>query len=92
MYDFMYVYPQTIPGEDNFPDTRIFTMNYKKISIPGLVPNIWLGFSYISSEDYELDKNFDGTELKNNQTTHPTINLDYFLKVLWLLSKNGLMI
>ena len=64
MYDFMYVYPQKIPGEDNFPATRIFIMNYKNMSTPGLVPNIWLGFSYISLEDYELDKNFDGTELK----------------------------
>ena len=61
-------------------------------STPGPVPKHWLGFSVIRSEDYELDQNFDDTEFKNNQTTHTTIKLNYFAKVLWSLTKNGLMI
>ena len=31
------------------------------MSTPGLVTKDWLGFSYIRSEDYELDVNFDET-------------------------------
>ena len=38
---------------------------------PGLVPKYWIEFTYIHSEDYELDVNFDETNLKNNHTTHP---------------------
>ena len=41
-------------------------------------PKNWLGSSYICPYDYELDHNFDDTELKNNQTTHPTIK--FFVK------------
>ena len=50
-----------------------------------------LGFSYIRSEMSELDQKFYDTELKK-KTTHPTIKLNYFAKVLWSLGKNGLMI
>ena len=28
--------------------------NYNKISTPGTVPNNWLGFSYICSENYDF--------------------------------------
>ena len=55
MYDFMYVYPQTMPVEDNFTATKKIVVNYKKMSTPGLVPRHCLGFSYIRSEDYWLD-------------------------------------
>ena len=47
------------------------------------VPKYWLRFIYIFSENYELDVNFDKTDLGGKQTTHPTIKLDYFGKVLW---------
>ena len=61
MYAFMYVDPQTIPAGDHFPSTKLFFVNYKKISTPGPVPKHRLGFSYIRSKDYELDQNFDDT-------------------------------
>ena len=64
MYDFMYVELDTMPPEDNFSDTRTFVDNYKKMSTPGPVPKNWLEFSYICSEDYELDVKFDETEMK----------------------------
>ena len=64
MYDFIYVDPNTMPPEENFPDTKIFVDNYKKISTPGPVPKTFLEFSYIRSEDYGLDVNFDETEIK----------------------------
>ena len=37
--------------------------------------NIGLYLVTYVKKDYELDINFDDTELKNNQTTHPTIKL-----------------
>ena len=61
MYAFMYANPETMPGEDYFPATTTFVNNYNKISSPRPVPKHWLGFSYIRSEDYELDENFDDT-------------------------------
>ena len=66
-----------MPLEDHFPAIKTFVVNYNKITNPGTVPENWLGFSYIRSEDYELDQNFDDTELKINQTTHPTIKLTF---------------
>ena len=69
MYDFMYVYPETIPEEGHFTATKSFVAKYKKISTPGPVPKYWLGFSYICSEDYELDQNFDDIKLKK-QSDH----------------------
>ena len=69
MYAFMYVYHKTMPVGDHFPSTKIFLVNYKKISTPGPVPKHWLGFSYILSEDYELDVKFDETELKKSDHT-----------------------
>ena len=44
------------------------------MSTPGTVKTFWIGFSYIPSEDYELDQNFDGAEFKT-KTTNPTIKL-----------------
>ena len=59
MYDFMYVYPETMPVEDHFTDTKPFVVNYKKISTLGTFPKHCLGFSYICSEDYQLYMDFD---------------------------------
>ena len=56
--------PQIIPAEDHFTDSKIIVVNYKKNSTPGPIPTHWLGFSYIRSENYKLDQNFDDTELK----------------------------
>ena len=66
---FMYVDPQKMPVEEHFPATKIAVTNYKKILTPGPVPKYWLEFSYIHSEDYELDQNSDDTELKK-QSDH----------------------
>ena len=65
MYAFMYVDTQTIPLEGRFFSTKIFVVDYKKNSTPGLFPKHWLVFSYIRLEDYELDQNFDDIEFKN---------------------------
>ena len=64
MYDFMYVDTQTMTAEDYFNATKEFVVNRKKISTTGPVTKHWMEFIYISSEDYELDQNFDDTELK----------------------------
>ena len=61
MYDFMYVDTETITMEDYFPDTKTCVEKYRKISTTGTLPKHWLGFSYICSEDYELDLKFDET-------------------------------
>ena len=61
MHAFMYVDPETIPVEDHFTATEMFVDNYKKMSTTGPVPKNWLGFSYIRSEYYGLDQNFDDT-------------------------------
>ena len=82
MNDFMYVDTKTMSVEDYFPYT-FFVYNYNKMSTPGPVPKHWIIFSYIRSEYYELDPNFDETELEKNQTIGPTIKLNYFVKVLW---------
>ena len=66
MYASMYVDTETIPVEDHFPDTKTFAANYKKISYPLPLPKHLLVLSYKRSEDYELDKNFDDIEFKNN--------------------------
>ena len=55
----MYVFPDTIPVEDYFPATKTFFGKYKKISTPESVPKPWIVFSFIHSEYYELDQNFD---------------------------------
>ena len=60
----MYVDPETTPEEYYFTSTKTFVENHKKKSTPGPNKKYWLGFSYISSEDYELDLNFDETETK----------------------------
>ena len=63
MYSSMYVDPQIIPVEYHLPAT-ICSVNYKKMATTEPVPKHWLVFSYIRSEYYELDHNFDDTELK----------------------------
>ena len=62
MYDFMYVDPEIMPLNDPFPAKKIVVVNYKKMSIPGPIPKYCLLFTYIRSEDYDLDQNFDDTE------------------------------
>ena len=79
----MYVTPETMPAEDHFTATKTFGKNCKKISISVTVPEHWLVFSYKRSKGYELDQNFDDIEFKNNQTTHSTIKLNYFARILW---------
>ena len=49
MYAFIYVYPQKMTVKDDFPATKTFVVNYKKISSQGQVPKHWHGFSYILS-------------------------------------------
>ena len=41
--------------------TKKTVVNYKNMSTPGTVPKRCLRFSYVRSEDYELDQNFDET-------------------------------
>ena len=62
------------------------------MSTPGIAPKYSLVFSRIRLEGYELDHNVDYIEEKNNWTTHPTLKLEGFAKVLWSSSNNGLMI
>ena len=64
MYAFMHVDYEKMSVEDHFTATEMFVDNYKKMSTTGPVPKHWLGFSYISSEDNELDQIFDDTELE----------------------------
>ena len=47
-----------------FPAKNIFVADFKKISTPVTVPKHWLGSSFIPLEYYELDMNFDETEMK----------------------------
>ena len=60
-YDFMYAVPKTMSEEGYFTDTITCVENSKKRSTLGPVPKLWLGFSDIRLEDYELDHNFDDT-------------------------------
>ena len=46
-----------------FPTTKFFVENYMQIPTPGKVPKYWIKFSYIGLEDYELDLNFNETEM-----------------------------
>ena len=73
MYAFMYVYPQIIPVEDHFPADKQFVVKYNKMSTPGPVPKYLLVFSYVRSEDYDLDQKFNATELKE-QTDNTSNN------------------
>ena len=59
MYAFMYVNPETILVEDYFTATQTFVENYGRISTPGPVPKCCFRFSFMCSEYYELDMNFD---------------------------------
>ena len=55
----MYVYTQTIPVEDYFNATKTIVVKYKKIPTSETVTKNWLVFSYIRSENYELNHSFD---------------------------------
>ena len=59
-----------MPVEDHLPVTKIFVVDYKKISTTGPGPKHWLVFSYTLSEYYELDQNFDDTEFKKKIRQH----------------------
>ena len=83
MYAFMYVDPEKMPVEENFTSTKKIVMRYKKISTTRPVPKHWLRFSYIRSEDYELDQNLDDTELKNQPDNTSNDKVKYFAKLLW---------
>ena len=48
MYDFLYVYLNTMPEEKYFPYTKTIVNKYKKISTTGPIPTHWFGFSFIS--------------------------------------------
>ena len=64
IYAFIYVDPNTMPVEGYFPATKTFVENHNEMWTPGPFPKHWLVFSYIRSEDYELDLNLDETEMK----------------------------
>ena len=64
MYNLMYVDTETIAQEEYLPDTRSFVETEKKRLTPVLVPKQWIGFSYICSEDYELDLSIDDKKVK----------------------------
>ena len=78
--------------EDHFTATKETVVNYKKISTPGMVPNIWIGFTYIRSEDYELYQNFNDSGLKRKPDHTSNNKVKIFAKLLSSLRKNGLMI
>ena len=59
MYDFMYADTETMSGGFYLQVTITFVEKYKKSLTPGPVPKYWIIFSYIRSEDYESDLNFD---------------------------------
>ena len=90
MYAFMYVDPETIPAEDNFPATKNFVDKYKKISTPGLVPKIALDLVTLVQNIMGYIRTLMKQNLKK-YITQTTIKLHYFAKILWSLRKNGLM-
>ena len=47
MYAFMYVDPEKMSVEYNFPDTKKIVVNYNKMSTLGTVPKHWIIFIYI---------------------------------------------
>ena len=79
MHDLMYVYPETMPEEDHFSDTKTIVDNYKKMPTTGPVPKNWLGFSYIISKGYQLYQNFDETKLEKqlDHTSNDKVKLIY---------------
>ena len=87
MHVFVYVDPQTMPVGDHFTATKTFVLNYKKMSTPGLVPKNWMGFSYIRLEDYQLDQNFDDTELKKQSENTSNDKVKYFCETVVVLEE-----
>ena len=75
-----------------FQATRTIVENYKKMSTLVPVPQHCIGFSYIHSEDYELDLNFDKIDTKIKSDLHLTIKLYYFAKILRSLRRASLLI
>ena len=73
MYAFICVKPETIPEEDNFPDTRTFVEKYKKRSTPGPVPKHQIRFSYICLDYFELDIHFGKKTIKRESENLPNI-------------------
>ena len=62
-YAFMYFDHEKTKEKYYFPSTICFE-DYKKISTTGQFPKNWLGFSFIHSENYGLDMNFNETEFE----------------------------
>ena len=55
------------------------SLKYSKISTIGPVPKHWIVCYYIPWEDYELDLNFDETEMKkqSDHTSNDKVKLFY---------------
>ena len=85
----MYVEPDTIT-EDGYLPYNIFFQDYNKRSTTRPFPKYLLRFSYICSEDYEWELNFDETEMKKKGDIFPK-NKYPFTITLWLLRKNGFL-
>ena len=54
--------------------SRYTSADYNKISTPGPVPKYWLGFSYICSENNELELNFVEPEMKRKMKSDHSSN------------------
>ena len=64
IFAFMYVDLDAVLKEEFFIPTRKIVANYNIMSTPALVSKYCLRFSYICSEEYDLDLNFNETEMK----------------------------
>ena len=76
--------------EHYFPATKTIVENYKKISTTGLVPKHWHRFSYIHSENYEIDLYFDETEMKIKSDHFSDNKVKLFCENIAVGGKNGL--
>ena len=85
MYDFVYVDTKTMLEDDYFLATTIFVQDYKNRSTPGPVSKYWIEFSYIHSQDYELDLKFDEKRKKGEQKTQQTKNNEFFYKKILII-------
>ena len=59
----------------------------KKKSTPEPVSKHWMLFSYIRSEDYELDKNFDDTEFKRQSDNTPNGTVKLFCETVVVIKE-----
>ena len=82
MYNFMHYNTMILSEEDYFLDTKTFSENNKKISTPGLVSKTWIGFSYIRSEYYYFDIDFDESEINRKPDNLPNEKESLFARTL----------